>query len=106
MSLKPSKTNKTIFLIIQYMKNQIDVIKFVNQCKTYQMDFLQTDVNSHEFNNSIQTTFDVCNDIGISQLFPNVLYDQVNLAYTVYNKHNDILNTLNGIKFVDNTIAG
>ena len=106
MSLKPSKTNKTIFLIIQYMKNQIDVIKFVNQCKTYQMDFLQTDVNSHEFNNSIQTTFDVCNDIGISQLFPNVLYDQVNLAYTVYNKYNDILNTLNGIKFVDNTVAG
>ena len=88
------------------MKNQIDVIKFVNQCKTYQMDFLQTDVNSHEFNNSIQTTFDVCNDIGISQLFPNVLYDQVNLAYTVYNKYNDILNTLNGIKFVDNTVAG
>ena len=106
MSLKPSKTNKTIFLIIQYMKNQIDVIKFVNQCKIYQMDFLQTDVNSHEFNNSIQTAFTVCNDIGISQLFPNVLYDQVILAYTMYNKHNDILNTLNGIKFVDNTIAG
>lgn len=86
------------------MATQDDVIKFVDRCKTNRTNYLQSDVNSQEFNIAVKNTFKDCSNIGISQIFPDVLYDQVILAYMTYNKQNEMLNIIRGIKFVDNKV--
>jgi hypothetical protein len=86
------------------METHNDVIGFVNQCKTNRTNYIQSDVNSREFTNAVKNTFKACTNIGISQIFPNVLYDQVILAYMTYNKQNEMLNILKGVKFIDNNV--
>lgn len=102
----PSKSHKTLILISNYLVLHPNISAFVQECTVLYISFKHDDVSSDKFQKSVIRVFEICKDIGIAQLLPSILYEQVMNAYFIYNHNKTIINELTGMEFVDNTVAG
>ena len=87
--------------IYKYLINHSNINIFIDECKKMSESFRTSPNTSTEFHNSVIKTFELCNVMKISQIFPDVLYLYILDVYTNDIEKKHISESLFYIDFVD-----
>jgi hypothetical protein len=95
-------TDKIFCCIYKYLNSGFYIEEHMRYCKDLNDSCMLSDVTSNDFKRSVLDVYNICKEIGISQINPNTLYKHIVESYILYNREQlQKINVLNGTLFID-----